>query len=144
MAHQPACPIWERAPRWDPILRTPKSVPLLCCFAGVDWATTPVFRLRFLCRIQIHGGVAGLVLVASPPSFSQLLRLRLPRSRKPTHPPICCSLDVLICRVPGPNTQPAAFTSICFLLPPPPLPPSFEIPTRHSDPVKPRRCSRQP
>lgn len=87
---------------------------------------------------------ASPVLFSLPPPQLQSASVRLPRSRKPTHPPICCSLDVLICRVPGPNTQPATFTSTCFLLPPPPPPPSFEIPTRHSDPVKPRRCSRQP
>lgn len=124
----------------------PQKVPLLCCFAGVDWATTLVFRLRFLCRIQIHGGVAGLVLVyAPPPSFSQSASASASASIEKTNTPsICCSLDFLTCRAPGPNTACCLLALVFCSLPSPSPAVLREIPTRHSDPFKPRRCSRQP
>lgn len=100
----------------------PKSVPLLCCFAGVDWATTLVFRLRFLCRIQIHGGVAGLVLVLVTPqlqSVSFCLCLCLDRENQHTVHLLQPRLSDLSCAWSKHSLLPS---STCFLLPPSPLP----------------------
>lgn len=132
----------EGGPHTGPNLRTqlarsppsPPKCPLLCCFAGVDWATRrprPGFQIAFSRRIQIHGGVAGLVLLVPSFSFSfgLFLCICFCLDQEPASciaPPVCCSLDFDLLLLPACSAQP-------LLLPPPP---SFEIPTRHSDPSR--------
>lgn len=135
---------------WDPMLRTllarsppsPQKVPLLCCFAGVDWATT--------------GWFSDCVFWPYPDprrrrrSCSRFLSVQLqplPRPRTTlthtyTHArtPVCCSLArLLICCVPGPNSL------LSFVSPSPPPHPAVLRDTHTSfRSVTPRRCSRQP
>lgn len=139
---QPAFPIRETPPHLDPILRaqlarpapSPQIVPfcvvLLALIGRPRWFSDCVF----FCRIQIHGGVAGLDLV---PSFCFCFCLeRDPASLSHTHihaPPSAAAL-ILICCVPGrPNSL---LASVSSTPPPSSPPPSFEIPTRHHDPQR--------
>lgn len=122
-------------------LRAPKKSPPFCVvLLALIGRPRAGFQIAFSCHIQIHGGVAGLVLISSVSSYSLCFCFCLdqePPSHTPTHArartPVCCSLArLLICCVPGPNSL------LSFVSPSPPPHPAVSsryphvIPIRHA------------
>lgn len=129
-------------PVWPAPLRAAQKVPLLCCFAGVDWATAGWFsdcvflpypdprrRRRSCSRFPRSSFSLCLCfcfcLDQEPHSCTRTHTHTHPRLLQPSW-----TFDLLRAW----SKQPALF---CFCSSPSSsTPPSFEIPTRHSDPSR--------